>query len=566
MATFIDTSMLPAGKYLADSKTIRVPENQRSYAWTDDEVTQLWEDLLDSIDNSRPEYFIGPVVAKKLKNSELEIIDGQQRLTTILIMVSAIRSVFRANGDSQRADLLSKKFFGEKDIMTLETTQKFYMNDENGAVFRDFISTEIDIGNIRKEQTKYPKKNANWLLLQAVITVRDLIASYHSPTFDSDKLLRLYKYLTENLMILVLSVEDEADAYTIFETLNDRGRSLDTFDLLKNHLFSKAKSHLPEVKEKWSIVRENLLEVDPKNRFLYHFWLSLHGRASKTGLFRSIRDHVSNASDSVKFSNQLATSSRLYAALHTPSSPAWDDYKPETRKNIAALVLLDAQQALPVLLGAHEKFEHEEFTKLTRLLVVMAVRYNFIGEERTGVASNYYAEISKKIRSGDFGKTSHVLKYLKPIYPSDTSFEAAFSSKSIIDSRRARYILAEIENSLSGEKEKVVNSDPHEVDLEHILPKNINQHWDSQITQISAADHKEYVNRIGNLAIVTKSKNKGSGAKSFEVKKNDYLSTSGFETTKMVCGYNTWNRSAIERRQADIAKMAVKTWFIQQGD
>lgn len=559
MATFIDTAMLPAGKYLADSKAIRVPENQRSYAWTDDEVTQLWDDLLDSIDNSRPEYFIGPIVAKKLKNSELEIIDGQQRLTTILIMVSAIRSVFRANGDSQRADLFSKKFFGEKDIITLETTQKFYMNDENGAAFRDFVSKEIDLDIIKKEQAQYTKKNSNWILLQSVITIRGLISTHQGANFETEKLLNLYKYLTENLMILVLSVEDEADAYTIFETLNDRGRSLDTFDLLKNHLFSKAKSHLPEVKLKWSVLRENLLEVDPKNRFLYHFWLSLHGRASKTGLFRSIRDHVSNANDAVSFSNQLATASRLYAALHTPSSPAWDEYKPETRKNIETLELLDVQQALPIMLGAHEKFSAEEFTKLTWLLVVMAVRYNFIGEERTGVAANYYAEIAKRIRSGEFGKASHVQKYLKPIYPSDPSFEAAFSIKSIVDSRRARYILAEIENAHSGDKEKIVNSNSQEVDLEHIHPKNPNQHWNAQATQIAAADQKEYVNRIGNLAIVTKAKNKGGGTKAFDVKKTEIFAGSTFETTKMICSYDTWTKSTIEQRQAVLAKMALKT-------
>lgn len=566
MATFIDTAMLPAGKYLADSKAIRVPENQRSYAWTDDEVTQLWDDLLDSMANSRPEYFIGPVVAKKLKNSELEIIDGQQRLTTILIMVSAIRAAFRANGDSQRADLFSKKFFGEKDIITLETTQKFYMNDENGAVFRDFVSKEIDLDIIKGEQAKYPKKNTNWVLLQSVITARGLISDYQSAHFDSDKLLRLYKYLTENLMILVLSVEDEADAYTIFETLNDRGRSLDTFDLLKNHLFSKAKSHLPEVKEKWSVLRENLLEVDPKNRFLYHFWLSHYGRASKTGLFRSIRDHVSNASEAVVFSNQLATASRLYAALHTPSSTVWDDYQPDTRKNIATLELLDAQQALPILLGAHEKFAAEDFTKLTWTLVVMAVRYNFIGEERTGVAANYYAEIAKKIRSGELSKAAHVQKFLKPIYPTDASFEAAFCTKGIIDSRRARYILAEIENSQSIGAEKVVNSDPTEVDLEHILPKNPNQHWNQQVTQITAAEHKEYVNRIGNLAVVSKSKNKGGGAKAFDVKKTDIFLSSTFETTKMICAYDAWTKSAIEHRQASLSKMALKTWCMSQAD
>jgi len=556
----IGTSMMPIGKYLTDSKKNSVPEYQRSYAWTEDEVSQLWIDLTDSIKNLRSEYFIGPVVVKNGTAGESELIDGQQRITTTLIIISVLRAIFRENGDSQRADLLTTWFFGQKDILTLQTEDKFFMNEENGLLYRNYISKEVGFSQITIELAKHKKNSSNYLLLNAYITLFALVKQYMGNYFDDKKLLGIVTYLKEKVKILVLSVSDEADAYQIFETLNDRGRSLDTLDLLKNHLFSKAKSGLPEVKQKWAALKENLQDADPKNRFLNHFWTSLHGRTSTTGLFRSIRDQISSAQEAVSFANQLAGSSRIYEALRSGSSPVWSDHPVETKKNIDILRLLDAQQALPILLAAYENFPKEEFKKLTKLLVVMAVRYNFIGEERTGVAANYYSDLPKPIWAKTITKAAHVFKELKQIYPSDNSFSDAFKVKSVTDTKRARYVLAEIENSIS-QTEKIVNSDPDEVNLEHVLPKNINQHWNASDTGVEADEHRDFVNRLGNLALVPKAKNKKVGSKSFKDKKDELFSQCPeFATTLIICNFDKWNRSAIEKRQEYLAGLAVNTW------
>lgn len=537
-----------------------MPEYQRSYAWTEDEVSQLWADLVDAIANNRPEYFVGPIVVKNNPSGENELIDGQQRITTMLIIVSVLRSIFRENGEPKRADLLTTRYFGDEDIVTLQIIDKFKMNEENGATYRDFISKEVGESIIKTELLKHQKKHSNHLLLNAYLTMQTLVRKYMGDVFSSSRLLGVVALLEEKVKVLVLSVNDEADAYQIFETLNDRGRSLDTLDLLKNHLFSKAKSSLHEVKHKWTIVKENLLDSDPKNRFLSHFWTSLHGRSSSSGLFRAMRDGTSTAQEAVLFANQLADSSRIYEALHSGSSPLWGDHPSETRKNIDVLRLLDAQQALPILLAAFDKFSPDEFRKLTKLMVVMAVRYNFIGEERTGVAANYYSDIPKPIRMGQITKTSQVFMRLKAIYPSDASFSDAFKVKTVTDSKRARYLLAEIENSQSA-SEKIVNSDPDYVNLEHILPKNINQHWNPLETQVSSDEHRFYVNRLGNLALVPKEKNKKGGAKSFVEKKFEIFSKcKEFSTTFKIIDYDAWNRSAIESRQAMLAGLAVQAW------
>ena len=563
MTNFIQTDMLTVGDYLAQTKEIRVPEYQRSYAWTDDEVSQLWEDFLDSMDNKQPDYFIGPIVVKTASvGATVEVIDGQQRLTTVLIIIGVLQRIFRTNGDPQRATLLSEKYFGEKDFVTLKPSEKFVMNEENSDTFRRYVAQEASREQIKNEQKKYIKKNSNYLLLQSILVVWDQLDHLAGESADLKKLMEFYAYLTQHVQILVLSVEDEADAYTIFETLNDRGRSLDTLDLLKNHLFSKAKSKLSEVRSKWGAVREVLQELDPKNRFLNHFWLSLHGRTPKTGLFRAMRDHIDNSSAAVAFSIELAEAARIYAALQTPSSPHWDSHEPTVSKNIATLNLLDAQQALPILLAADVCFTKVEFRKLTDILVVMAIRYTFIGEERTGVAANYYSEVPARIRSKEYSKAAHVFKHLKPIYPSDATFEAAFKVKATTDTRRARYIFAGLENKQAN-KEKIVNTSADVVNLEHVMPKNQNEHWAPKVTQIPADEYSYYANRLGNLALLSRAKNKSAGSDAFAKKKVEIYLTSEFATTKAIGIYDKWNRESIEARQADLATIAVKTWRIE---
>ncbi len=560
MASFIDTEMLPVAKYLENTKGIRVPEYQRSYAWTEDEVTQLWQDIIESKKINRQEYFIGPIVVKNSNDGKVEIIDGQQRITTILTIISVIRQNLRTHGDATRADLFTTIYFGKKDVITLENDDKFFMNEENGATFRENISTEVGIEVITKELTKHKKNSSNHLLIKSYLTINEKLRELAGDSFDETKVLDFYKYLCSSIKILVLSVDDEADAYIIFETLNDRGRSLDTLDLLKNHLFAKSNKHLSEVRKNWAIVKDHLLESDPKNRFMSHLWTSLHGRTpTTTGLFRVIRDSLNTPELVVSFSKILVDGARKYSALQNGGNSYWEDYPSDVPKNIQTLVLLDAQQALPVLLAADKVFEKEEFSKLLRLLVVMAVRYTFIGEERTGVLANYYSEIPKLIIDGKIKKSSHALAHLKPIYPSDADFIAAFKVKSITDSKRARYILAEIENFESN-SEKIVNSDPESVNLEHILPKNINQNWNPKLTGIPAEEHKNYVNKIGNLALTSKLANKKSGAKNFDEKKTHLFKTSEFTTTSDICLYEKWNKSNIEKRQDYLAKIAVSTW------
>jgi len=565
MSTYIDSIMIPICKFLGDVVTLRVPAFQRDYAWTDDEVGQLWTDITDAMDTQQSEYFLGPMVLKKTHN-KYEIIDGQQRFATVYIILSIIRRIIRENGDNERADWFNNKYFGQQNVETLIREPKFHMNEINDPVFQKFISADAGKSILQKEMKGRLKKDPNYLLLLGISTIWEMIEKRQKDVagkdFDLDTLLSVEKYLSENVSLLILTVTDEADAYIIFETLNDRGLGLSTMDLLKNQVFGKCGENLDQVKSYWSVIRDNLSGIDPRERFIHHYWTSYYGRTSKSKLFRLMRKKITTPKTAVAFAENLCEASKIYSAINSPSHPLWNSYSQDTRQNLEILNMLNAQQTYPILLAAKEKFDEKEFGKLTSILVVMAIRYNLIGELRTGVASNYYVEIPPRIRSGELPKSAKVFRSLKPLYPSDHDFELAFSTKVLKDAKKARYLLSALEEYQLAGKQKI-SSNTAKVNLEQVVPRNPTNEWKDTISSIGIDDLDDYIHRIGNLALVSTVVNKNVGSKGFKDKKSLLFSKeTAIKFTNMIADYPEWSKITIEDRQKKLAKVAVKVWKI----
>lgn len=319
--TYIESETAPIGDFINKVEALKVPVFQRSFAWTEDEIKLLWDDITAIIELPQPEYFLGSMVFKK-KDGYYEIIDGQQRITAIYIILSCIRNIYRINSDTQRNEWFNREYFGKIDINTLTINSKFQMNEINNPFFQKYIVSESNIEEIEENIKNLPKKDTNHLLGKAIKQIYSLLIErqkeFSGTEFSSDALLSIHNIIQKHIYVLILKVSDEADAYTIFETLNDRGLGLTTMELLKNHIFEKSGMYLPSVQNEWSILRDNLLHSDPSDRFIHHYWTSIHGRTSKPQLFRLMRKQVNTPIQAVEFARSLRTSARLYAAFGNP--------------------------------------------------------------------------------------------------------------------------------------------------------------------------------------------------------------------------------------------------------
>jgi uncharacterized protein with ParB-like and HNH nuclease domain len=135
--TTIRSDLLTIGSALTVDFRYHVPQYQRNFSWTEDEVQQLWNDLVDAIDEDRAEYFLGSIVVHEIREDKLRIvIDGQQRLACLSMILSAIRTVYRENSDDRDQEVFGD-YLGVKDRRTRTVEPRMKLNVLNEPVFQE---------------------------------------------------------------------------------------------------------------------------------------------------------------------------------------------------------------------------------------------------------------------------------------------------------------------------------------------------------------------------------------------------------------------------------------------
>jgi hypothetical protein len=198
------------------------------------------------------------------------------------------------------------------------------------------------------------------------------------------RLYRLVEYLEDGVKIVRFNVQSDVDAYTVFETLNDRGLDLSVLDLAKNHLFGRASDPtvLRDMQVRWAQMTANLTNVKADD-LLKMWWTSRNGRVQTLQLFARFKDRVSSRTAAVEVSRDLLPTSEKDADLEVADDPLWAEYSEKARERVKNLKLLSAQQVHPVLLSALGKFRNGELERLLYLLEVLIVRYQLVGGGRT---------------------------------------------------------------------------------------------------------------------------------------------------------------------------------------
>jgi hypothetical protein len=368
--------------------------------------------------------------------------------------------------------------------------------------------------------------------------------------------------LKDNVKVIVLEVPSDSDAYLIFETLNDRGADLTIADLLKNYLFGHAGQNLDAVRDGWMAVLGSL-EIPAENSvfttFLRHYWSSVRGAVRERELYKSIKQYVVTEPQVLDFIAELQAAAELYSALLSDTHDYWDGLGATTKSNVETLLRLDLEQNRPLLLAVLRHFTDSEKRKLLRALVSWSVRGLIVGGIGGGTAEKLYCNAAVKIRSGSVKTTEELLIELAPIVPSDASFHDAFKLASVTKANLARYYLIALEKGSKNEAEPefVPNQNEEQVNLEHVLPKHAKEgDWGSCFT---SDERKEYVHRLGNLALLQKGPNGRIGNKAFADKKTA-LSNSAFQLTKEIGVEPGWTKETISARQERLAALAVSVW------
>ncbi|NBZ89443.1 DUF262 domain-containing protein [Stagnihabitans tardus] len=561
----IDTGAAYIGSILRDGKPYLVPKYQRDYSWTKDEVEQLWEDITRALKDQQSTYFIGSIVINDGNSSAYEVIDGQQRLTTLSILLCALRDRAKMSSNPKLAERLESDFLGKFDYGTQETSPKITLNINNRAFFSEKIINADGVDSVRREAQSRATSKSNRLLAESYLYFHGVIERELADGVGfSDFVQRIVEALDDVVQVIRISVKDDYDAYMLFETLNDRGLALSVADLLKNYLFSKADDRIDEVQANWALMSQRLDRIELK-RFLRHSWLSRHNIVRDKELFQRVKEKYNTKNGVVSFSKELRDTAEGYAALGDPQSDFWADFfeEPERTKirgYIEELKLFGVNQYNPLLVSTLETAP-SKFLSVLRMVVAFAFRYSIILGAGTGNIEKSFTAAAVHLRNNQGASLSDIFSKFSSLYPSDADFSAAFARKSVEQSAMARHILTKINDRLEEDSGLVVNRDASVVNLEHVLPQKFDvADWTDFGTDADALS--EYVTRIGNMTLLKSSLNRRISNKGFSEKLPHYKQSSALKISEEIFDCEAWTAKSVETRQQRLAKIACQIWRV----
>ena len=557
---------------LGNGLSYRVPPFQRDYSWSEDEWDDMWQDIVALFeDGGEASHYMGYLVLQSSDSKRFDIIDGQQRMTTISVMVLAalahlqelVDAKLDGEDNAKRKEQLRSSYIGYVDPVTLVPRSKLELNRHNNRFYQTYLVTLEKLPQRGLNASEHQLRKAfNWF--------KDRIRARTGTTITSGREVAAFlDELVDKLFFTVITVTDELNAFKVFETLNARGVRLSATDLLKNYLFSVIstpdthESELKALEERWERI-VGLMGSESLPEFLRVFWNSRNKLVRKSDLFKTIRKRITTREAAFELLRNLDQSASIYAALRDPQDPSWSV---EERKALEQLLMFNVRQPLAMLMACYVKFfdsNRTAFTRVLKAVTVVSFRYNVICNLQTHDQERLYNEIAWKVSAGTLDTVSAVINSLRDVYPDDDPFKAAFADKELrtTNSRNkkvVRYILFVIEHQRSGQD---FDFESASYNLEHILPEHPDESW----SYIEEAKQDRLIYRIGNMTPLETKRNRELGNGDYASKRAVY-EKSDFQITRAIAEhYEEWDEQKIEARQKQLAKVAASLWRIDFND
>ena len=549
------------------SNFYKIPRFQRPYLWEKEQVEDFWN---DAIANEESDYFIGSMVVFGPIHDTFNIVDGQQRLTTITMVMCALRNAFEREEECPLAkgvhNLIERPDINNDPRYVLQTEtsypylqeyiQKFGEPDDGGIEAGDeedrlqkafdlITSFVADAVNAVKRDPSIPAKKKPELVREKLIEIRD----------------RLLK-----LKLIFVELDNEDDAYLIFETLNTRGKDLTVSDLVKSHitrLLKPTNKGVDLASDRWNNLVEILegSEQDLRlNSFLHHLWLSEHEYTTEKKLFKAIRGKVKKEK-AKDFLLTLRDEAITYREIHETSYRKWKKPELDIKASLDALGVFRIKQQLPMIMAVMRDFKSGKLKQSHVEDILRAIEnFHFIftavtSQRSSGGISFMYALHARQLlaaqnHAAKLRCLNELKKKLRDRKPNFPEFEAnfldiAYTSAFTKQKKLVQYILGKIDKTQSSG----VHIDYDRMTIEHLAPQNPK-------TGVTS----KRVGNIGNLIFVDRATNNKLANKDFTAKLKVLEKTNVYLDDDIKKCKN-WSDKEIEGRTKALAKLAYdKVW------
>ncbi len=573
-----------------------VPAYQRQYVWEQKHVELLLNDILDRYQTAgeKSEYFIGSIVTShNSQTSSYELIDGQQRVTTLFLTLCAIRDALLELQSEVSEDLkgqIRKKSFDKASGKDVER-YRVVLNYEGGQGVLEAIGDESR--SIARRQL--PIKNAS---TQKLLDAYDEARAFLTEHFDRrpTEIQHFWWYLTNNVKLIRVETGSLTDALRVFETINDRGIGLDPMDLLKNLLFMKATdTQYEKLNARWEKLSELLYKREKPLRFLRYFIMSTYD----SGLIRADESYewLKNnykefapelEADPVAFADKLIEVAECFGRLLEGRNP--DNSENRYLKNLSLLAGSARQHLILLLAGRY--LPKDVFDRLSKEVEDLFFIFIITGTPKNEFERRFvgWARDIRQIR--DLEGLEQLLKDKVIPFKEEKAKEFRFALENFkelsLPKYRRKYVLAKLAqyvNELAypntgwSDLDKLMGSG---YEIEHILPESLPESIRQSFDR--PEEIEEYINRLGNLTLLEKTINSSIGNASYEAKRREYVKSSilltrviassepmGKDTTfNKILGkfssFEVWDSAAIEHREKELIALAHEVWGVKSQD
>ena len=534
-----------------------IPEYQRPYAWGVEESLQLLSDLTGALDRDTDEpYFLGSIVLVKSSNDRRsEIIDGQQRITTLTLLLSLLRDL-SDTGDLRRSihELIEKP---SVDWDNQPARPRLKLRPRDNQFFYDYVQTPGSTKVLIELSDNVPETDSQRGL-------RDNARALHAELVEisSERLKDLFRLIAGRAFLVTVSTSDLNSAYRIFSVMNARGRPLSPQDIFKSQVIGAIdERERQDYADRWERLEENLGRDEFGDLFLYIRAIKSRTRGVKS-LLQEFPEQVlslylpNNGSDFIRevLEPYARADIRLLAQDFHGDDPRWE----QVNNWLKRLDQLDNDDWRPPALWALT--EHSEdpeflvtfFAKLERLAASMLLRRVYATPRQ-----QRYMELLKQLADGH-GLDSPSFE-LTENERADTLNR--LDGEIYLATRVRRYVLLRLDSVLA--KDPGASYDHRIITVEHVLPQSppTDSQWANDFTEEESAT---WTHRLGNLLLLNRRANSRAQNSDFDVKKEKYFASGKgvavFALTTQVLREPVWTPEVIARRQKELVDLLAKEW------
>lgn len=533
--------------------TYHIPDYQREYSWEESQILDFWSDLKALRDSNETEHFFGQIVVhdeNEMESSTVKyIIDGQQRTTTSIIFLSVLKELALELTEQDIADAeeiaedIKIKFIGRWTPSNDRLQFKPSLTDS------DFFRTFIQARTKNFDEQK-PKNRAQKRMKEAYLLLDEKLRDEINGVSPQDQFIILKEFFTSfisKFKVMYVETSSLEEAFIIFESLNARGKGLETSDLLKNHLFKTSKSQIESVKNKWEKIADNI-GTSEATKFIRYYWNSIETFTRTQNLFRRMKMKINTEGQVIALISNLENLSDVYTTLNTNTGTSVFNNK-SLNASLKNLRTFNATSFYPIVFAMYLKnWDEEDIFDVISSIEKLIFRNIVIAKNAANKYELIFAECAVAISTKNLTKKD-IVNDLNNYKISNEAFKNHFSTLETKNKPIIRYILKEI-NNLNSTNETII-SDSVDVHIEHILPQTKGE-W-------VIYDHEDFVNKIGNLTLLGSEFNRKISNSLFDNKKKMYQK-SEIKITQDLLTYSSWGTTEINLRQKLFTDYALTIW------